>query len=203
MASRSPLGVRPVKAGLFGFLLDLLSPPESGEGLGYGIEGIGVGLLGFFFPLQIFPVGEDLVGAADRYVPKHVGVAENQLLADTVGHVLQIEPASVLLNVGMKDHLEEHVPQLFLQVPWAFLIDGFNDLTAFLYETTAEGGVGLFHIPGTPPGGAKNGNNVFQVLHAVAFFPYKIYHILPHISRGFFKKIIEFSGFWRFCPPWA
>ena len=61
-----------------------------------------------------------------------MGMAVNELFADAIGHVPQVEAAGLLLHAGVEDHLEEHIPQLLLQVLGALLVNGLGGLIGLL-----------------------------------------------------------------------
>ena len=60
-----------------------------------------------------------------------MGMTENQLVADAVGHIVQIEAPRVLLNGGVKEDLQQHVAQLLFQVDGVLLVDGLGHLAGF------------------------------------------------------------------------
>ena len=108
-----------------------------------------------------------------------MGMAVDELLADAVGHIVQVEPADVLLNGGVEDHLEENVSQFFLQVGQTSLVDGLGHLVSLLDEVPPDALVGLFHVPGTAAGMAENPGDLPQVLHVILLFILEIYHRFP------------------------
>ena len=78
-----------------------------------------------------------------------MGVAEDELFADAVGHVVQVKAACILLQGGVEDHLEQYVAQLLFQVGGALLVDGLGHLIGLLQQTAPQGGMGLHSIPRT------------------------------------------------------
>ena len=76
-----------------------------------------------------------------------MGVAEDELFADAVGHVVQVKAACVLLQGGVEDYLEQYVAQLLFQVGGALLVDGLGHLIGFLNEVPADALVGLGTVP--------------------------------------------------------
>ena len=180
-----------------------------------------------FLPLERVPIYQHFGAVGDAHIPKDMGMAEDELFADAVGHGLQVEPSGFPLDVGVEDHLEKHVPQFFLQMLGVLLIDGLDDLAALLQQSPAEALVGLLSIPGAAARGTEDGDDVFQVFETIGFFPNKIYHILPSSARVFSQKVLEITEFfalvsiipkvmspcfqnlteyeaiWQFYPPWA
>ena len=130
-----------------------------------------------------------------------MGVAEDQLFADAVGHVVQVEPAGVLLNGGVEEDLEQDVAQLLLQVVGIALVDGLGHLVGLLDEVAPDALVGLFPVPGAAPGMAQPGHQQAQVLYGIPLFAFKYSHNLSYHSqrlksfRHFFSPWAKFSGF--------
>jgi len=135
-----------------------------------------VGGLPLFLPLERLPVFQHLAGARDLAVAENVGVAEDQLLADVVGHIVQGEAAGLFLHAGVEDDLEQHVPKLFPQVLRVVLVDGLDRLVSLLQEIAADALMGLLGVPGAAAGRAQDADDILQVLDAVGVFVLKIYH---------------------------
>ena len=124
-----------------------------------------------------------------------MGVAEDELFADAVGHGVQIEATGLLLHKGVEHHLEQHVAQLLLQVLGAALVDGLHGLIGLLQEIAADGLVGLLRVPGAPAGRPQEADNLLQVLDAVRILILKIYHISRPPATSFSKKLTGYAEF--------
>ena len=112
-----------------------------------------------------------------------MGVAEDELLAYAVGHVVQVEAALLLLNGGVEHHLEQHVTQLLLEVLGGLLVDGLGHLVGLLQEVAADGLMGLLGIPLAAAGGPQHLYNVNEILDVVLVLERKIYHTITYNAR--------------------
>ena len=75
-------------------------------------------------------------------------MAADHLVVDRLGHVGEGEGASLLGHARMKDHLEQQVAQLLLQIAQVAALDGVGDLIGLLDGVGRDGGEGLFQVPG-------------------------------------------------------
>ena len=101
---------------------------------------------------------------------ENVGMALDQLFADTGAHVLHGEGALFLRDTGMERHLQQHVAQLLAQMAVIALVDGFTHFISFFYEVFADGGMGLGRVPGTALSGtAQIGHDLPQVFKTIGF----------------------------------
>ena len=55
----------------------------------------------------------------------------------------------------MEHHLQKHISQFFLQVFHILMVDGVHNLIGLFQHIPANGLVGLFPVPGTPPGARR------------------------------------------------
>ena len=113
-----------------------------------------------------------------------MGVAVQELFHHAVHHILHGEAAPILLDVGVKDHLHQHIAQLLLQQRRIVQVNGLGGLVALLQQAPANGGVGLRLVPGTALRGAKQPDDLQQIRIVVAWLPRKIYHSFPSIAIG-------------------
>ena len=114
-----------------------------------------------------------------------MGVAEYQLLADAVHHIVKGKQPLLLGHAGMKHHLKQYVAQLFLQVGCVPVIDGFGHLIGLLQHIAPDGLVGLFSVPGAPLRSAEQLHDAEKVLHGIVVHTLKIYHNFASLSSHF------------------
>ena len=114
-----------------------------------------------------------------------MGGAEHQLFADAVHHIVQGEEPLLLRHSGVENHLEQHIPQLLLEVSGVLLVDGFHRLIGLLQHVPPDALVGLLPIPGTAARLAQQRHDPVQVLEAVSFHTLKIYHSFSSSARYF------------------
>ena len=86
------------------------------------------------------------------HVTEHVGVAVDEFSANAVRHIVQVEAAGVVLDVGVEHHLEQNISQFLLQMFRGALVNGLRHLIGLLQKVAPDGLVGLLHIPGTTAG---------------------------------------------------
>ena len=149
-------------------------------------------------PLELLPVLEDLAAAGNRHIPEHVGVAVDELFTDPVGYRVQVEAAGLLLHPGVKNHLEQHIPQLFPQMLRVVLVDGLSGLVGLLQEITANRVVILFPVPGAAPGLAQDADDLHQVPYTVRILILEIYHTSLPSASYFFTKTLRAAKFSQF-----
>ncbi len=80
-----------------------------------------------------------------------MGVAADQLVADAFGNCIEIKTLLFTSNPGMQHHLEQQIPQLFLEMPVVAMPDRIRHLMGFLQHVGHQRLVGLLQIPGTAP----------------------------------------------------
>ena len=104
----------PVEAYVAGLVLYAVGLDERGEGSGYAAE---YGLVAsFLLELQLLPVFHHLCGCFGLGFAEDVWVAEDELLAEAVADVLDVEVARFAANFGIESHVEQHVAQLLADV---------------------------------------------------------------------------------------
>ena len=118
-------------------------------------------------------------------VPKHMGVAEQQLFHHAVAHVVHGEAARIGLDVRVEHHLHQHVAQLLLEKHGVVVVDGLGGFIRLLQEAAADGLMRLRLVPGAAILRAEEPDDLQQVRIVIVRFPCKIYHICAPIARGF------------------
>ena len=179
-------------------------PHERGEGGGNALQpafGGGALLFGVF---QRLPVGEHLAGGLGHRVAKDVGVAVDELFADTVAHRVEVKGALLGFHLAVERHLQKHVAQFLFQKMGVGEVDGFQRLVGLLDEIGADGAVGLLFVPGAAVVGvAQKGDDTHQVLGGIVLFLLKVdqaahllnrFLILLH-AKWLFKPLCPY-----FCP---
>jgi len=118
---------------------------------------LGFGLAFLFF--QEFPVAEDLGGGFCSDIAEDVGMATNHFVVDFADDVGDGEAAGFGGDLGVEENLEEEVAEFLGEFGVVARVEGVENFVGFLDEVGAEGGVGLFAIPGAAAGGAKAGHD--------------------------------------------
>ena len=98
-------GVWPVKADFTCFFLELGGLEEGGQSGAHAVE-IGFFLVSFFGSLDVLPLGEDAIGAADVGFTVDVGMAANEFVADATGNIIEVEALVLPGEFGVEDDLE-------------------------------------------------------------------------------------------------
>lgn len=120
------------KAGLGGLALELVRAPEGGQRAGDGVHRVGGGLLALFLPLERLPVHEDLLAGVSGSGSENMGVAEDELFADVIGHIVGGEAARILLNVDVEEDLHEHIAQLLAHEGGIVAVERLGGLVGLL-----------------------------------------------------------------------
>ena len=107
-------------------------------------------------------------------VPKHMGVAEQQLFHHAVAHVVHGEAPCVLLDVRVEHHLHQHVAQLLPEQCGILRVDGLRRLVCLLQQSAADALVRLHPIPRAALGRAQQPDDLQQVVVVITGFPCKI-----------------------------
>ena len=118
----------------------------------------------------------------------------DELGADVVGHFFHTEHVLLLLDAGVKYHLQQHVTQLLAEQDGVFGVNSLNDLVGLLNEIVTDGLMGLLHIPRATALGAKQlhdghqilkgiGSGLFQQVadgHVTLFFGQLVHGLFPY-----------------------
>ena len=165
---QDPLQVGPLEAHLGAALADLQGFVQGRQALGDAIQQAGVGVvaqLRLLGPLDGGPVDQDLLGALHVEVPEDMGMAAYQLGHDVPLHVMDVPGPAFLGQLGVEEHLEPEVPQLFPQVALLLLVSGdqgrqsIQDLGRLLPQVALQGVVILLQVPGTALLGLAEGGH--------------------------------------------
>jgi hypothetical protein len=99
------------------------------------------------------------LGVGGVNIAEDMGMSPNELFAGMARGVLEGEGAAIGGEVGVKDDLEQEVAEFFAEVGVIGIADGVNRFAGFLEESGAEGFVGLFAVPRTTFGRAKEADD--------------------------------------------
>jgi hypothetical protein len=109
--------------------------------------------------LQEFPVAEDFGGGFGVCGAEDVGVAADHFVVDFADDVVDGEAALFGGDLGVEEDLEEEVAEFFGEFGVVAGVEGVQDFVGFFDQVGAEGGVGLFAVPGAAAGGAEAGHD--------------------------------------------
>ena len=91
-------------------------------------------------------------------VAEDVGVAANHFVVDFADNVVDGEAALFGGDLGVEEDLKEEVAEFFGEFGVVAGVEGVEDFVGFFDEIGAEGGVGLFSVPGAAAGSAEAGH---------------------------------------------
>ena len=122
-------------------------------------------MLGFTF--QRVPVLEDFLAAVHLDLAENMRVTINQLLADIIAHIVEIERSVFTLDLRMEYYLEQQVAKLFAKHFGAVLVDALTYLVGFLDKIGANTLVSLNLVPGAAIFGSQNFDDFPEVVDIV------------------------------------
>ena len=128
---------------------------------------------------------------------------EDQLFAHRVADVVQCKTPGVLLDVRVKEDLQQHIAELFPHHRGVVPVKGLADLVCFLQKIAPDGLVRLRAVPWAAARGAEQMHKTHQVFKAIAVFANKIYHNSASFARVFLNFFRADAGSSRFFRPWA
>ena len=82
----------------------------------------------------------------------------DQLLSQTLHHVINGEGPCFSCNLGVEKNLEEQITEFLPELPRILLVDGFEDFIRLLEQIWLQGVMGLFPIPRAPVQRPKTGH---------------------------------------------
>ena len=85
-------------------------------------------------------------------LPEDVRMPVHQLVHDALDDVVDGEAALATPELGLKDHLQQEVAQLFAQGPAVVRVDGVDDLARLFEDVLAQRLERLLPVPGAPAG---------------------------------------------------
>ena len=91
-------------------------------------------------------------------------MAADELFHDAGTDIAHIKLSGFGTDLGVKHHLQQHIPQLFLQQGHVLVVDGLHGLVDFFDEIPADAFMALGGIPGAAPGGPKKGHQLYQIV---------------------------------------
>ena len=131
-------------------------------------------MLGFTF--QRVPVLEDFLAAVHLDLAENMRVTINQLLADIIAHIVEIERSVFTFDLRMEYYLEQQVAKLFAKHFGAVLVDALTYLVGFLDKIGANTLVSLNLVPGAAVFGSQNFDDLPEVVDIVFVLEVKVCH---------------------------
>ena len=153
--------IGPVKTDAGSLLLQLLGAHQGGQA-GAGAVQVTLLLQALFLALDGVPLGQHFAGVGHCDLAKDMGVTADQLVAQPVGHAIQVEATGFGGDLGMQNRLQEQIAQFFAEQVGIARADGIDHLIGFLQDMGDQAFVGLLAIPGAAAGGAQAVNNGAQ-----------------------------------------
>ncbi len=132
-------------------------------------EHLGMTLKPLLLFLNGLPVAHYLFSGISPGITENMGVPVDHFSADAGDNVLYAEFAPLTGNPGMKDHLQQNIPQFLGKLVHILHGNGLQHLIGLLNKVLPEGLVILFPVPGAAFIRAKDFHNLDQVTEAVVF----------------------------------
>ena len=139
-------GLAPVESHCRCLALDAVGADQSRQLTGHPADRRAFTLLA---ELGLLPGDGLLGGVVDDRIPENMGMAADQLFVDLLNHIPDIETPRFRGHLGVKDHLEQEIPEFSGQVVIAPFVDGLDDLIGLLQQVLTEGSMGLLAVPRT------------------------------------------------------
>ena len=98
--------------------------------------------------LDLLPIEENLLGGIGLDIAEHVGMAPDEFFGDRPEDVRDAEEGSLLGHARVEDDLEQHVAELFAELPGISFVYRLQDLVRLFDEVRFDALVGLLPIPG-------------------------------------------------------
>jgi hypothetical protein len=111
-----------------------------------------------FLLFQEFPVAEDLGGGFGFDFAEDVRVAANHFVVNFADDVVDGEAVLFSGDLRVEEDLKEEVAEFLGEFGVVAGVEGVEDFVGLLDEVGAEGGVGLFAVPGAAAGDTETGH---------------------------------------------
>ncbi len=118
---------------------------------------------------MLLPAREDPLDALDLLAGEDVGVAAHELRRDRVSDGPEVVVLALLAEARVEDDLEEHVPELLLDLLPVALVERLQELERLLEEEGAERALVLRPVPRAAPLAAEpvhDGEDLGEALEA-------------------------------------
>ncbi len=180
---------------LLGTGLELFGAHQCRKHLRDAFQGLGFCGLALFLPLDLLPIGEDLLGGLGHNAGKDMRMAANQLFADSVAHAVDIKYPFFAFHFRVEYDLKQHISQFFLQSFGIFLVDGFQYFIDLFHKVSADRMMVLLPIPWAALTAPQDLHDLTQILKTVALLLFKRYrHNAKPLSMSNFALAVGFSG---------
>jgi len=137
----------PVEADVADFVLNPVRLHQRGQRVGHAFQDSLISA--FLLQLQFFPVLFYLASGLSLSLAKDMGMAIDELLAEAVAYVLDVERPLLLAYLGIEDDMQQEVSQLFLDVLIIFPHQGFAQFIRLLDGIRPQAFVRLLPVPRT------------------------------------------------------
>jgi hypothetical protein len=118
------------------------------------------------------------IGIRDERFSENMGMAAYQFFVQRIQNIMDVKKTGFPGQLGMKDRLEEQVPQFLPQVLKIPSVNRFQDFVCFFQQIGFQGIVGLLPVPGATvrPSQARHDFNEFlesvvSQWHSFVFMP--------------------------------
>ena len=123
-----------------------------------------------FSSFQFLPILEHILHTIHLPISKDMRVAADDLVVDAFDHLVDVEFAIFIGNLGMQGDLEQQVAELLAHMRRVIRIQGSQGFVGLFEQVGAQGLVVLFPIPGAAIGGTQVGNDLLEGFEGGAFF---------------------------------
>ena len=157
----------------------------------------------FLLFLNFLPVSQHCFRILRLHIGKNMRMTTNHLFCDGIHHIMEIERTFPFRQRCMKNHLQQHIAQFFLQMHHIITVNGLYHFIGFFQQILAQGLMSLLLIPGAA---------IFtqQHLHHICQRFYRITHSYSLTNFSFnnntanlFPTFGTFRIISRLTPPMA
>jgi hypothetical protein len=123
-----------------------------------------------------------------------VGVADDELFAHFIAHIVEAERRSLFFYTAMENDLEQYISELFAKKLGILEVDSLDDFAGLLKKVVSDRGVSLFSVPRTAALAAKKSDDVDKIADRVMIFLLIFDHKKNSLNDGLNNIIPYFSG---------
>ena len=189
--------IRPVEPGLGRLGLDFLRAHERRKAAVNMLHCLRNRSLPFFLPFYVIPVAQNRGADIRRNASEDMRMAAYELFADSVRHIVNVEPGCLRGDLGVKNDLQEKIPQLFLKQGVVLRVDPLDHFVRLLDQVFAQRTVGLFPVPRAAALSAQLDHDFNQVFkHILILFLERRVCLHFTLSISFFQVFSVFFLNW-------
>ena len=132
-------------------------------------------LRAFFDALDGVPLREHCVGGGRAGLAKHMRMAADELLGESVRHLVEIKGSGLAGDLGVQHGLQQDVAEFIANLRGIAATDGLGHLVGLLNDMRDQRLMRLLHVPRTAAGRAQAMNDVAQAGEGVGMIE-QVFH---------------------------